>query len=191
VLGGGVTSLVKQGYETLVEAGYAPEMAYFECLNELKLIVDLMYEGGSMEMWNSVSDTAEYGGLTRGEEVINREGMDEILEGVQTGLDPLAGDRLDQKRRLGVGLAVAVDDRTEVRPADVVAVHHRDWRLDDRHGLTQCVCRSELFGLFDVRHWCCAVAIAVALPDAPAQVPDDDDQAVDADRQQGVETVFQ
>ena len=85
VLCGGVTDLVKAGFETLVDAGYAPEMAYFECLNELKLIVDLMYEGGHMEMWNSVSDTAEYGGLTRGAEVINREGMEEILEGVQTG----------------------------------------------------------------------------------------------------------
>ena len=85
VLCGGVTDLVKAGFETLVDAGYSPEMAYFECLNELKLIVDLMYEGGHMEMWNSVSDTAEYGGLTRGEEVIDREGMEEILEGVQTG----------------------------------------------------------------------------------------------------------
>jgi len=85
VLCGGVTEMVKAGYETLVDAGYSPEMAYFECLNELKLIVDLMYEGGHMEMWNSVSDTAEYGGLTRGEEVIDREGMQEILEGVQTG----------------------------------------------------------------------------------------------------------
>ena len=85
VLCGGVTEMVKAGFETLVEAGYAPEMAYFECLNELKLIVDLMYEGGHMGMWNSVSDTAEYGGLTRGEEVIDREGMQEILEGVQSG----------------------------------------------------------------------------------------------------------
>jgi ketol-acid reductoisomerase len=85
VLCGGVTEMVKAGFETLTEAGYSPEMAYFEVLNELKLIVDLMYEGGHMEMWNSVSDTAEYGGLTRGEEVIDREGMEEILEGVQTG----------------------------------------------------------------------------------------------------------
>jgi ketol-acid reductoisomerase len=85
VLCGGVTEMVKAGFETLVDAGYAPEMAYFECLNELKLIVDLMYEGGHMGMWNSVSDTAEYGGLTRGEEVIDREGMEEILEGVQNG----------------------------------------------------------------------------------------------------------
>jgi len=85
VLCGGVTEMVKVGFETLVDAGYAPEMAYFECLNELKLIVDLMYEGGHMEMWNSVSDTAEYGGLTRGEEVINREGMEKVLEEVQNG----------------------------------------------------------------------------------------------------------
>ncbi|WP_336338160.1 ketol-acid reductoisomerase [Haloarcula brevis] len=85
VLCGGVTEMVKVGFETLVDAGYAPEMAYFECLNELKLIVDLMYEGGHMGMWNSVSDTAEYGGLTRGEEVIDREGMESILEEVQNG----------------------------------------------------------------------------------------------------------
>ncbi len=85
VLCGGVTEMVKAGFETLVDAGYSPEMAYFECLNELKLIVDMMYEGGHMGMWNSVSDTAEYGGLSRGESVIDREGMAEILEGVQEG----------------------------------------------------------------------------------------------------------
>jgi ketol-acid reductoisomerase len=88
VLCGGVTELIEAGFETLVDAGYSPEMAYFECLNELKLIVDLLYEGGMTEMWNSVSDTAEYGGLTRGEDVIDdhvRENMAEILEEVQTG----------------------------------------------------------------------------------------------------------
>ncbi|AXR79028.1 ketol-acid reductoisomerase [Natrarchaeobaculum sulfurireducens] len=88
VLCGGVTALVKHGYEALVDAGYSPEIAYFECLNELKLIVDLMYEGGNMEMWNSVSDTAEYGGLTRGERIVDetvRENMDEVLEEVQNG----------------------------------------------------------------------------------------------------------
>ncbi|WP_255149729.1 ketol-acid reductoisomerase [Halorarius halobius] len=88
VLCGGVTSLVKHGYETLVDAGYSPEMAYFECLNELKLIVDLMYEGGLGEMWDSVSDTAEYGGLTRGDVVVDdhaREQMEQVLEGVQDG----------------------------------------------------------------------------------------------------------
>jgi ketol-acid reductoisomerase len=88
VLCGGVTSLVKHGFETLVDAGYSPEMAYFECLNELKLIVDLMYEGGHAEMWDSVSDTAEYGGLSRGDEIVDehvRENMEETLEAVQDG----------------------------------------------------------------------------------------------------------
>ncbi|MFC7114824.1 ketol-acid reductoisomerase [Natronoarchaeum sp. GCM10025703] len=89
VLCGGVTDLMKQGYETLVDAGYSPEMAYFECMNEMKLIVDLIYEGGLMGMWNSVSDTAEYGGLTRGEYVVDeeyaREGMEQVLEEVQNG----------------------------------------------------------------------------------------------------------
>jgi ketol-acid reductoisomerase len=88
VLCGGVTSLVKHGYETLVDAGYSPEMAYFECLNELKLIVDLMYEGGLGEMWDSVSDTAEYGGLVKGDDIVDdhaREKMEETLEEVQTG----------------------------------------------------------------------------------------------------------
>jgi ketol-acid reductoisomerase len=88
VLCGGVTELVKASYDTLVDAGYSPEMAYFECMNELKLIVDLLYEGGLAEMWNSVSDTAEYGGLTRGEMVVDdgvRENMEEVLEAVQDG----------------------------------------------------------------------------------------------------------
>ncbi|WP_121821384.1 ketol-acid reductoisomerase [Halostella salina] len=88
VLCGGVTSLVKHGYETLVDNGYSPEAAYFECLNELKLIVDLMYEGGLGEMWDSVSDTAEYGGLVKGDEIVDesvRENMEETLEQVQNG----------------------------------------------------------------------------------------------------------
>ncbi len=88
VLCGGVTELIETGFETLVDAGYSPEMAYFECLNEMKLIVDLLYEGGMSEMWHSVSDTAEYGGLTRGEDVIDehvRENMETILEAVQNG----------------------------------------------------------------------------------------------------------
>ena len=88
VLCGGVTALIKQGYETLVDAGYSPEMAYFECLNEMKLIVDLMYEGGLGEMWDSVSDTAEYGGLTQGSVVVDdhaRENMEQVLAEVQDG----------------------------------------------------------------------------------------------------------
>lgn len=88
ILCGGVSELVKQGFEVLTEAGYQPEIAYFECLHELKLIVDLMYEGGIERMYYSVSDTAEYGGLTRGADVVdevNKERMKEVLKQVQEG----------------------------------------------------------------------------------------------------------
>ncbi len=88
VLCGGVTALVKAGFETLTEAGYQPEIAYFECLHELKLIVDLMYEGGIAGMRYSISDTAEYGDLTRGPRIITdetRAEMKRILEEIQTG----------------------------------------------------------------------------------------------------------
>ncbi|NLO89708.1 MAG: ketol-acid reductoisomerase [Clostridia bacterium] len=88
VLCGGITQLIKMGFETLVEAGYSPEIAYFECLHELKLIVDLIYEGGLGRMRYSVSDTATYGDLTRGPRVINeqtREEMRKILKEVQSG----------------------------------------------------------------------------------------------------------
>ncbi len=88
VLCGGAAALVQAGFETLVEAGYAPEMAYFECLHELKLIVDLFYEGGIANMWYSVSNTAEYGGLTRGPRVVTEETkieMKRILQEIQTG----------------------------------------------------------------------------------------------------------
>lgn len=88
VLCGGVTELIKAGYDTLVEAGYQPEIAYFECCHELKLIVDLVYEVGIQGMRQRVSDTAEYGDLTRGKRVINartRKEMQKILSEVQTG----------------------------------------------------------------------------------------------------------
>src|SRR6204780_41193 len=88
VLRGGVSGLVGAGYETLVEAGYQPESAYFECLHELKLIVDLMYEEGITGMRFSVSDTAEYGDLTRGPRVINaesRKAMRKLLEEIKSG----------------------------------------------------------------------------------------------------------
>jgi ketol-acid reductoisomerase len=88
VLCGGVTALVKAGFETLTAAGYRPEMAYFECLHELKLIVDLMYRGGLQFMRYSISDTAEYGDYTRGPRVITEEtraAMRRILEQVQDG----------------------------------------------------------------------------------------------------------
>ena len=73
VLCGGTTSLVQAGFETLVEAGYEPEMAYFECLHELKLIVDLLYEGGIANMRYSISNTAEYGDVTRGPRIVTDE----------------------------------------------------------------------------------------------------------------------
>lgn len=88
VLCGGATALVQAGFEVLVEAGYAPEMAYFECLHELKLIVDFFYEGGITNMWYTVSNTAEYGGLTRGPRLITEETKEEmrrILKEIQTG----------------------------------------------------------------------------------------------------------
>ncbi len=88
VLCGGAISLVKAGFDTLVEAGYQPEIAYFECLHELKLIVDLIYQGGISYMNYSVSDTAEYGGFTRGPRVIDdtvRDEMAEILAEIQDG----------------------------------------------------------------------------------------------------------
>ncbi len=88
VLCGGVTALIQAGFETLTEAGYAPEMAYFECLHEMKLIVDLLYEGGISNMRYSISNTAEYGDLTRGPRVVNKqtkEEMKKILEEIQSG----------------------------------------------------------------------------------------------------------
>jgi ketol-acid reductoisomerase len=88
VLCGGLTALIQAGYETLVEAGYAPEMAYFECLHEVKLIVDLIYEGGIANMRYSISNTAEYGDYTRGPRVVTEETkkeMKRILDDIQSG----------------------------------------------------------------------------------------------------------
>jgi ketol-acid reductoisomerase len=88
VLCGGVTALIQAGFETLTEAGYAPEMAYFECLHEMKLIVDLLYEGGIANMRYSISNTAEYGDLTRGPRVVNaatKAEMKKILTEIQSG----------------------------------------------------------------------------------------------------------
>ena len=88
VLCGGVTALIQAGFETLVEAGYAPEMAYFECLHEVKLIVDLIYEGGIANMRYSISNTAEYGDFTRGPRIVNdttKAEMKKILSEIQNG----------------------------------------------------------------------------------------------------------
>ena len=112
VLCGGATALVQAGFETLVEAGYAPEMAYFECLHELKLIVDLMYEGGMANMRYSISNTAEYGDYTRGPRIVTdatKQEMKKILTEIQTGqfardfvLENTAGQpTLKANRRIG------------------------------------------------------------------------------------------
>ena len=88
VLCGGVTSLIKNGFETLVEAGYAPEMAYFECLHEMKLIVDLLYEGGIANMRYSISNTAEYGDFISGPKIVDdksKERMKQVLTEIQSG----------------------------------------------------------------------------------------------------------
>ena len=88
VLCGGLIELIKAGYETLIEAGYAPEMAYFECLHEVKLIVDLIYEGGIANMRYSISNTAEFGDYTRGPRIISPETkaeMRRILDDIQSG----------------------------------------------------------------------------------------------------------
>jgi ketol-acid reductoisomerase len=111
VLCGGVSRLIQAGFETLIEAGYQPEIAYFECMHELKLIVDLLYEGGFSGMRTAISDTAEYGDLTRGDKVIGPEtetAMRTILADVRSGafarewvLENRAGAPvLDAKRRL-------------------------------------------------------------------------------------------
>jgi ketol-acid reductoisomerase len=114
VLCGGVTSLVKAGFETLVEAGYQPEIAYYECLNELKLIVDLIYEGGFEYMRYSISDVAEYGDLTRGPRVVDgrvKETMRTLLDEIRSGefarelfADDEAGrPRFEELRRKNAG----------------------------------------------------------------------------------------
>ena len=101
VLCGGVSELIRAGFETLVAAGYAPEIAYFECLHELKLIVDLIQEGGLGYMRYSVSDTAEYGDYTRGPRIVNeqtRAEMKKILSEIQSGEFARAVDRREQDR---------------------------------------------------------------------------------------------
>jgi len=106
VLCGGLTSLIKKGFETLVEAGYAPEIAYFECCHEMKLIVDLIYEGGLGRMRYSISNTAEYGDLTRGERVVGdetRKAMKEILARIQDG--SFAKEWIEENKKGGKNFA--------------------------------------------------------------------------------------
>jgi len=119
VLCGGCTALVQAGFETLVEAGYAPEMAYFECLHELKLIVDLMYEGGIANMRYSISNNAEYGDFTRGPRIITEDTKNEmrkILKEIQTGAyaqeflleNQTGATKLNALRRIGRQHAIEI-----------------------------------------------------------------------------------
>ena len=117
VLCGGVRELIQAGWETLVEAGYQPESAYFECLHEVKLIVDLIYEGGIAEMHQFVSETAKYGDLTRGNRVIDehvRQNMKKILEEIQTGA---FATRMDARKSGGTP-ALHQAARTRQEPSD-------------------------------------------------------------------------
>ena len=123
VLCGGITALIQAGFEILVEAGYAPEMAYFECLHEVKLIVDLIYEGGISDMRYSISNTAEYGDFTRGPRIVNehtKETMREILGEIQNG--EFAREWISENRS---GTAVLKAKRRLARDHDIEAVGAR------------------------------------------------------------------
>ena len=120
VLCGGLTSLIKKGFETLVEAGYAPEIAYFECLHEVKLIVDLIYEGGLARMRHSISNTAEYGDLTRGEQVVGdatRQAMKKTLADIQSG--EFAREWIAENKNGGQNFA-ALREKEKKHPIEIV-----------------------------------------------------------------------
>jgi ketol-acid reductoisomerase len=126
VLCGGLTALIKAGFETLVEAGYAPEMAYFECLHEMKLIIDLIYEGGIAEMRYSVSNTAQYGDMTRGPLVINDETkrrMKGLLAEVQSGA--FAHEWM-KENRLGRPRFRELEAQTKAHPIERVGARLRE-----------------------------------------------------------------
>jgi ketol-acid reductoisomerase len=125
VLCGGLTSLIKKGFETLVEAGYAPEIAYFECLHEVKLIVDLIYEGGLERMRDSISNTAEYGDLTRGERVVGedtRAQMKQILSEIQSG--QFAKEWIEENKSGGKKFA-ALRAKEKQHPIEIVGAQLR------------------------------------------------------------------
>ena len=133
VLCGGVTELVRAGFETLVEAGYQPEIAYYECLHELKLIVDLIYEGGLAGMRYSISDTAEYGDLTRGPKVIDahvRENMRKLLSDIREGT--FAREWIEEmdagEPHLNELRAKAADERIERVGKELRSLMHREER---------------------------------------------------------------
>jgi ketol-acid reductoisomerase len=135
VLCGGLTSLMTAGYETLVEAGYAPEMAYFETIHEVKLIVDLIYEGGIANMRHAVSNTAEYGGLTRGSRVIDADTkarMKEILAEIQRG--EFAKEFILENKSGGVSFT-ALRKRGQEHPMEEVGARLRNlmpWLKENR-----------------------------------------------------------
>ena len=125
VLCGGLTSLIKAGFETLTEAGYSPEMAYFECLHEMKLIVDLLYEGGISEMRYSISNTAQYGDMTRGPIVVNEETkgrMQNLLSDIQSGA--FARDWMKEARN-GRQRFQQLDDEAREHPIERVGARLR------------------------------------------------------------------
>ena len=130
MLCGGVTELIRSGFETLVEAGYQPEIAYYECLHELKLIVDLIYEGGLSHMRWSISDTAEFGDLTRGRRVIDehvREELQGILHEIQDGsfAREWIADMDAGETRLQALRAEAGNERIEVVGRELRSLMHR------------------------------------------------------------------
>lgn len=135
VLCGGLTSLMKKGFETLVEAGYQPEIAYFECIHEMKLIVDLIYEGGLGRMRYSISNTAEYGDLTRGPKVIGdetRAAMKKILADVQAGV--FAKEWIDENKT-GIEKFTALRDAEKKHQVEAVGASLRgmmSWIKDAR-----------------------------------------------------------
>ncbi|MGD9763365.1 MAG: ketol-acid reductoisomerase [Candidatus Binatia bacterium] len=135
VLCGGLTELIRAGYETLVEAGYSPEMAYFECLHEVKLIVDLIYEGGIHNMRYSISNTAEYGDMTRGKRVIGpeaRQAMKAILADIQSGK---FADEWMTEHRVGMPHFRELRKEAEHHPIEEVGTRLRTmmpWLASDR-----------------------------------------------------------
>src|SRR5699024_9973925 len=126
VLCGGLTSLVKAGFETLTEAGYQPEVAYFECLHEIKLIVDLMYEGGLENMRYSISDTAKWGDFVSGPRIITedtKERMKDVLKDVQTGEFAKEWSLEDQANRPRFNV---IEARENQHPIEVVGRELRE-----------------------------------------------------------------
>ena len=126
VLCGGVSELIRAGFETLVDAGYAPEIAYFECLHELKLIVDLIQEGGLAYMRFSVSDTAEYGDYTRGPRIVNEQTRDEmkkILAEIQSG--QFAKEWMDENKT-GRKKFLAMREEARNQPIEKVGAELRE-----------------------------------------------------------------